>query len=192
MLFALNGLITHQEAERIGLLVNGIEYEIFVPINLTFSPNQSLRIFIHHYLRENEERLYGFSTLDDRELFIFLLNIKGVGPQLALSILSHLDWQKLQVICEKQDSKQLQKIPRIGKVTAEMLIFELNRRKKNWTKGGKAKLEVDQEQAKAVQVLQRLGYGEAEILAILNSSEKEEKMSGNSAEYWIKFFLRRI
>ena len=254
MYLALHGNVVWQEADRLALRVQDVEYEIFVPINRfstaadsrssalsksskgdkpsklakpsklekakshrVLKADQSkgdkpsalskISVYVYRYLRENEEKIFGFPSLDERDLFIFLLTIKGVGPQLALSLLSHLDRNMLQDICEQNDVASLQKIPRIGKVTAEALIFELNRRKKKWKKKSEAQsYEPDEEQIKAMQVLEKLGYTEPEILSFFRSpiqiskqGSRDNNKQPNSdkqqrnflAEDWIKFFLRQ-
>ncbi len=182
----------------------GVIYEVQIPLSVqarlqAAGVGASTELFIYHHITESDQRLFGFLDLQEREFFIALQNIKGLGTALALSILSHLDPAALLDLCSRKDAKGLSKIPRIGKTTAETLIFEINRRREKWEKalqlaaapdGAQVVSDLDEQQDLAVQALLQLGYKESEARkAIAKIAEKQDTTGWGAAE-WIAAALR--
>ena len=107
--------------------VNGVGYEIQAPMTLFYSlPDQgAVSIFTHLAVREDAQQLFGFINEQERHVFRTLIKINGVGPKLALAILSSLDAQRLAQCINNHDIAILTSIPGVGKKTAERLLVEL-------------------------------------------------------------------
>ncbi len=108
--------------------VGGVGYEVFVPLS-TFDAlppeGAACRLLIHDYIREDARTLFGFLTSAEKELFLQLQSVSGVGPKLALSALSAMTVRALRDALIREDARLLARIPGIGKRTAERIIVEL-------------------------------------------------------------------
>lgn len=126
----LSGTVLVKQANTIMLNVNGVGYELTVPLSVIeeTSQGQALELFVHHAQREDGQYLYGFSTLNQRELFRELIRVSGIGPKLAVLILSGFTNEALVQAIREQNSAALIKLPGIGKKTAERLLIELKDR----------------------------------------------------------------
>lgn len=108
--------------------IHGIGYSINIPASVFgLIPGIGEHVEVHtsFIVRENSQALYGFLTSDDRNLFEALLNVSGIGPKLALSIIGHLSAQDLHYAIQNHEIAMISKVPGIGKKTAERLIIEL-------------------------------------------------------------------
>lgn len=108
--------------------VGGVGYEVFVPLS-TFETlprdGQPCRLLVHDYVREDQHVLFGFAAADERDLFLLLQGVSGIGPKTALSALSAMTVRALKTALVDGDAKTIAKIPGLGKRTAERLIVEL-------------------------------------------------------------------
>ena len=122
------GVITHKEEGKIALENNGIGYEINVSNQTlgTFTfENEPVKLYTYLVVREDEMSLYGFSTLEEKDLFLKLITVSGIGPKMALGILSEISISALMSAIASEDVRLLSKIKGIGKKTAERLVLEL-------------------------------------------------------------------
>ena len=128
MIGSLNGLIISKKPSEVLLEVNGIGYEIYIPLSTSFklpSVDQTVQLLTHLIVREDQHTLYGFITEDERKLFRALIKISGVGPKLALTILSGINVEGFIRSVQVQDVDTLVHLPGIGKKTAERLLVEM-------------------------------------------------------------------
>ena len=128
MISFLVGIVEEKEENRIILNVNGVGFELCVSSNTLSSlpmPNESAKVYTYMSVREDDISLYGFSTIEERDLFNKLITVSGIGPKMAISILSGLSLSDLIIAITKEDSKLLSKIKGLGKKTAERLCLEL-------------------------------------------------------------------
>ena len=128
MIGSLNGLIISKKPSEVLLEVNGIGYEVYVPLSTSFklpSVDQTVQLLTHLIVREDQHTLYGFITEDERKLFRALIKISGVGPKLALTILSGINVEGFIRSVQMQDVDTLIHLPGIGKKTAERLLVEM-------------------------------------------------------------------
>ena len=128
MIGSLNGLIISKKPSEVLLEVNGIGYEVHVPLSTSFklpSIDQTVQLLTHLIVREDQHTLYGFITEDERKLFRALIKISGVGPKLALTILSGINVEGFIRSVQMQDVDTLIHLPGIGKKTAERLLVEM-------------------------------------------------------------------
>ena len=128
MIEYLSGKLIHKEPTHILVDVNNVGYGLDIPLNTYHSlpyEGENVNLFVHTYLREDVIKLFGFSTKEERDIFRVLLGISGVGPKLALGILSTYKPSEFASAIEREDYSLLTKIPGIGKKTAERLIVDL-------------------------------------------------------------------
>jgi Holliday junction DNA helicase RuvA len=171
MIGRLTGLIAEKSPPQVLLDVNGVGYEIDVPMSSFYNlPGLGERctLLTHFVVREDAQVLFGFLTHDERSTFRQLVKISGVGPRTALSILSGLSVAELAAAVSRQESGRLIKVPGIGKKTAERLLLEL-KGKLGPDLGLPAAAIASDAQADIVQALLALGYNEREAAAALKA-----------------------
>ncbi len=128
MIGRLAGVLLQKNPPLILLEVHGVGYEVDVPMSTFYdlpALGQPVTLFTHLVVREDAHLLFGFLTESERALFRQLLKISGVGPRLALSVLSGLSVADLTDAVTRRDSARLTRIPGVGKKTAERLLLEL-------------------------------------------------------------------
>ncbi|HVK55404.1 MAG TPA: Holliday junction branch migration protein RuvA [Burkholderiales bacterium] len=128
MIGRLTGILIEKNPPQILVDCRGVGYEVDVPMSTFYNlptPGEGITLHTHLVVREDAHLLYGFGTLDERRVFRLLLKISGVGPKLALSVLSGLSITDLAQAVAEQASGRLTKIPGVGKKTAERLLLEL-------------------------------------------------------------------
>lgn len=127
MIAHLKGKIDRISQNFLDLDVNGIGYGVFMPgrVLKNLKINQDIKLFIYTYVRENEISLYGFDNLLDKEFFKKLISISGIGPKLALAILSVYEPINLAKIILNKNLDSLIKVSGVGSKTAQRIILEL-------------------------------------------------------------------
>ncbi len=132
MIARLTGRIAELKPTEAILDVNGVGYHVIIPFTtyerIMDADKATLQIFTLH--REDQFRLYGFFTEEEKKIFALLLEVSGIGPSVALSILSGIAIPDLLESVKTQNTALLVKIPGIGQSKAEKLVFELNRKSK--------------------------------------------------------------
>ncbi len=167
MIGRLTGILLEKNPPQILLDVQGVAYELDVPMSTFYNlPALHEKVVLHTQLivREDAHLLYGFGTNDERIAFRLLLKISGVGPKLALSVLSGLSLNDLADAVASKEAGRLIKIPGVGKKTAERLLLELQGKfvatgTVSISSGGVARSSV---RADIINALQALGYNEKE------------------------------
>ena len=128
MIEHLSGIVLSRLPHSIILDVNGVGYGIEMPLSALCeapAPGEKLRVWIDTYVREDALKLYGFMTFDDRQAFIMLRSVSGIGPKIALAVLSTLDAPLLRSTIIQNRLQTLESIPGIGRRTAERMVLEL-------------------------------------------------------------------
>jgi Holliday junction DNA helicase RuvA len=131
----LRGTLAEKQPPHLVLDVNGLGYELEVPMTTLYRlppVGETVMLHTHLVVREDAQLLYGFFERRERELFRELIRLNGVGPKLALALMSGLDVDELVRCVQAQDTSALVKIPGVGKKTAERLLVELKDRFKAW------------------------------------------------------------
>lgn len=131
MIGQLRGEIIEKQPPYLLLDVNGVGYEIEAPMSTFYNLQEvgcTAKLFTHLSIRDDAHILFGFSTDNERKLFRYLIKINGVGPKLALSILSAMDIDTFVQCVNQEQVMTLTKIPGVGKKTAERLIIEMRDR----------------------------------------------------------------
>lgn len=128
MIGRLQGKLIEKQPPEILLDVQGVGYELLLPMTSFYNlpeTGQECTLFTHLVVREDAHLLFGFSTKTDRSLFRELIKTNGVGPKLALAILSAMSVHEFAYAIEREELSKLVKIPGVGKKTAERLLVEL-------------------------------------------------------------------
>jgi Holliday junction DNA helicase RuvA len=171
MIGRLTGTVADKQAPDVLIDVNGIGYEVQMPLNCFYElPEEgtTTTVYTHFVVREDAQLLYGFSSKQERSLFRLLIKANGVGPKLALTILSGLTAEQFVQCVEHDDVTTLVKLPGVGKKTAERLLIEMRDRIKDLdvSKEFMPKLSIETSVVKntksefddAVSALMALGY----------------------------------
>lgn len=130
MIGYLRGNVLIKQGNYLILDVNGVGYELAVPVSVSekISQGNEAALFVHHSVREDGHYLFGFDSMQQRIWFRELIRVSGIGPKVALLILSGFSGDGLSRIIREQNTAALIKLPGIGKKTAERLLVELNDR----------------------------------------------------------------
>lgn len=198
MIAYLTGEISHLFADFCFINVGGIGYRVFVPLSTRqqLSVGLNVTLFTSLQVREDAMLLYGFSTQGEYELFIHLTSISGVGPKVALSVLSVMRPDVFCLAISQNDIMALTKIPGIGKKTAERIILEL----KDKIGAGDSLLSVSQADLKivgndqlseAVAALTALGYSRSESMSVLKDIDTNSLTVEQLLKMALKEFARR-
>lgn len=124
----ITGKLIESGPQEVVIDVQGIGYRIFVPVNLLSQLPQvgnSIKLHTSFVIRENFQALYGFLSQSERLLFDTLINLNGVGPKLALSVIGHLPLESLREAVTRKDLTTVSRVPGIGKKMAERMVIEL-------------------------------------------------------------------
>lgn len=155
----------------------GIGYRINFGHPETVKLNQDVQVFTYQHVREDELSLYGFTSMDEQELFLKLISVKGLGPRTAMGMLSKFPYSQIILSIENKDLEFLKKMPGVGNKTASQIILDL-----------KGKLVSDKESGllsnnlkDAIEGLKSLGYKQGEIQSVANNLK--EKPDLTSDEY---------
>ncbi|RLA44361.1 MAG: Holliday junction branch migration protein RuvA [Gammaproteobacteria bacterium] len=135
MIGRIRGTLLEKQAPLLLIDVQGVGYEIQVSLNTFFELpeiDQLVCLYTHFVVREDAQHLYGFGDDSERLLFRELIKISGVGPKLALAILSGMTTQEFVRCVHGNDSATLVRLPGVGKKTAERLLIEMRDRLDNW------------------------------------------------------------
>jgi len=171
MIGSLRGNITHKSATGILLDVGGVGYRVITPLGvLSELPPVGSEAFLYIYthVREDAIHLYGFSSEGEKKVFTTLLGISGIGPKVALSIVSGIPYEEFLSAVEAEDITRLTRIPGLGKKTAQRLVLELR---------GKLPREgiaaADSEFEDALSALINLGYKKVDAAGAIELARKD-------------------
>jgi Holliday junction DNA helicase RuvA len=127
----LRGTIIEKQPSRVVVEVSGVGYDVSVPLSTFFGlgePGSEAALRIHTHVREDALALYGFATILEQVLFERLIGVSGIGPKLALAVLSGIEPPELVRAIERGDVARLTAIPGVGKKTSERIVLELKDR----------------------------------------------------------------
>lgn len=134
MIAMVRGTLIEKGPDSVVLEAGGVGYEISLTataLQALPAVGQELRLYTHHHVREDEQKLYGFISPADRQVFLLLMTVKGVGPKVALAILSNMSGPALAAALLKRDLSALTQLPGVGKKLAERLGVELSDKVRN-------------------------------------------------------------
>ncbi|OTQ72832.1 MULTISPECIES: Holliday junction branch migration protein RuvA [unclassified Gilliamella] len=187
MIGRLRGIIIEKQPPKVLIEVGGVGYEVFMPMTCFYElPDNGKEVIVltHFAVREDAQVLYGFNHEQERELFRELIKVNGVGPKLALAILSGMSAAQFINAVEQGEIKTLVKLPGVGTKTAERLIVEMKDRVKRFGEElsnvnpaidiGDIKKSSNQIESEAVSGLIALGYKPQEASRIISKVIRPE------------------
>ncbi len=169
MIALLTGQLAHRSPDHIIVDVGGVGYRLQIPLS-TFYPlpdEGKVQLQVYTHVKEDAITLFGFSTVAERDLFCLLISVSGVGPKLAITILSHIVPEELAQALSNGDVTRLIAIPGIGKKSAERLVLELQDKATSYALSTaivnpiKTQKTADNQHQDALSALVNLGYKEA-------------------------------
>jgi Holliday junction DNA helicase RuvA len=174
MIGSLTGKIVIKAPPQLLLEVGGVGYELEAPMSTFYglpAVGETTRLLTHLVVREDAQILYGFGSLEERRLFRHLLKVQGVGPRIALAILSGTTVEGFAACVLAGDASALTKIPGVGRKTAERLVIEMRDRlesdQSNPTVA--AEMSVAGQEGEAFSALVALGYKPAEATRLIKA-----------------------
>ena len=141
MIAQMNGILSKSTTQYLIIDISGIGYEVIAPLSTFYAlpeENENVSLHIYTHVREDALMLFGFHTILEKDLFIMLKSVSGIGPKLAINILSGMGTRELLDAMAMGDAPRLQSIPGVGKKTAERIALEL----KDKAAGMREKLEI--------------------------------------------------
>ena len=167
MIAYLRGVLAEKEITRVVVECHGVGYEAAIPLS-TFdrlpAEGAEVKLYTHHEVREDAQLLFGFATKPERDMFRLVTTVSGVGPKLALAVLSGLTVGDLQLAVSQGDAKRLAAVKGIGKKTAARIVVELKDKINPIEALANATAETSQEQGAvlrdAMLALAALGFSE--------------------------------
>ena len=160
----IEGKVTEIESSYITLDNNGIGYLIYVANPYSFELDKEYKVYVYQQVREDEQTLYGFKTFEEKELFLKLINVKGLGCKMALPMLATGSISGIMDAIERENILYLKKFPKIGDKVAKQIILDL-KGKLNTTTSSSSTKDFDE----LIEVLKGLGYKQQDINKILPS-----------------------
>jgi Holliday junction DNA helicase RuvA len=196
MIAFLRGRILDKQPNRVIVDVQGVGYEVHVPLSTYYDVGDAgaeIALRVHTHVREEAFQLYGFLTLLERQVFERLIGISGIGPKLAIAVLSGIDARELVVAVQRGDVARLTGIPGIGKKTAERIVLELKDRLAQLAPAGEAAAAPsagDRLRDDLLSALENLGYHRPSAEKAVDRTLGSE--GGSSFETALKSALREL
>ncbi len=195
MISSLTGILELTEPGSLIVNVNGIGYHVQVPLNAEFDINKSSQtVYTYLYIREDRLALYGFLEKGERDFFKILLDTPGIGPKVAMNIISDMGAERFQYAVLSENLTTISSIPGIGLKSAKKMVLELKEKFKLL----KVNQEIITKEEKkdivyeGIEALKGLGYSEREAKQkILNAMEKIPDYSSMGIEDLIKEALKK-
>ena len=179
----LNGqIVDKHQAGKLVLDVNGVGYDVETSLNTFFqleTNHQAVGLHIHTVVREDALLLYGFLDKQERSLFRALIKVNGVGPKMAMAILSSISPNEFIQCIHQENATLLTKLPGIGKKTAERLVVEMRDSIKQFGEATSGSLQkpvnIMRSQDEAISALEALGYKPQEATKVVNKIDNGSK-----------------
>ena len=192
MIGRIRGILIEISPPLLLVDVNGVGYEINAPMSTIYSIGQLHRevsLVTHFHIREDAQLLYGFLTEQERVLFRQLIRINGVGPKMALAILSGMDVTAFIHCIRQNDASSLVRLPGVGKKTAERLLIEMRDHIVHFEQDGEQIIALDQRATvDAENALVALGYSQAVAAKAVRTVAEAEM----SREQVIRLALQKL
>ena len=164
----IKGIVTDIESTYIVIEHQGLGYMVYTPNPYSFEMNVETTVYLYQYIREDEQTLYGFKTKEEKNLFLSLISVKGLGCKMALPMLATGSIEGIMDAIERENILYLKKFPKIGDKLARQIILDLK---------GKINIEVSEEiindeTEDLIDTLTALGYKSSEIKKVVGNVDK--------------------
>ncbi len=169
MIAQISGNLAHKVPGEVVVDVGGIGYQVFIPLNVFYGLPEighRVNLYIHTHVREDALQLFGFGGLEEKQVFLLLISVAGIGPKLAINILSGIPAVELVHAVKHGDQIRLVSIPGVGKKLAERIILELKDKLITLDSPvvpSAAQTNGSQVMQDAISALVNLGYRKAEV-----------------------------
>ncbi|MEK7333751.1 MAG: Holliday junction branch migration protein RuvA [Candidatus Binatota bacterium] len=179
MIAKINGTLERKVPGEVIINVGGVGYQVFIPLSVFYRLPEvggAVNLYIHTHLREDALQLFGFLEHEEKQVFLFLNSVTGIGPKLAINILSGIPAEELARALKEGDQPRLVSIPGVGKKLAERMIVELRDKFLTMPAEEMGRSDGSQPMRDAISALVNLGYrqGDAEksVREITRNGEK--------------------
>lgn len=184
MIGYLNGEILTSSKDTVIINTNGVGYSVLTPYPYEFKKGQIIELYIYTHVREDQLLLFGFKTSSEKDFFLRLIQVKGVGPKTAIGILAAVDYNKLVEAIEDENVTFLKKLPGIGQKSANQIILDL----KGKISGPNLLSNLTNDLDDAIEALLALGYKESDVKKVAKTLATEDL----SVEDYIKKGLQLL
>lgn len=171
----IKGIIDEVTSSSIVIDNNGIGYNVFVSNPYSFNIGEEYKIYLYNYIREDEYSLYGFKSLEEKDLFLRLINVKGLGPKIALPMLATGSVNGIVDAIDRENIMYLTKFPKVGDKLARQIILDL-----------KGKLNTKEtsvaQNDELIEALVSLGYKNADIKKIISKVDQSATIENQIKE----------
>ena len=190
MIAHLTGKLLEKQTNTAIVDVGGVGYEVTIPLSTFYElgdAGSDVSLRVHTHVREDAIQLFGFKSGRERDLFLRLIGVQGVGPKLAITMLSGMSADEMVIAIRKEDLARLTGIPGVGRKTAERLVVELRDKMEDLgeSKTAAESLPADSVFDDALSALTNLGYQRAAAEKAINQAAKE------GTEITVQKLLRR-
>jgi Holliday junction DNA helicase RuvA len=193
MIARLRGVVAATGKDFVVVQVGGVGFRVFVPqtcLDNLDGLGQEIMLFTHLHVRENELTLYGYVSEEELTLFRLLLGVSGVGPKVALSILSVLPAERLQAAIAQEDVATLARVPGIGPKTAKKLVFDLKDKVAFAGMPAEPLAVLSEADTDLISALTTLGYSVAEVQEAIRSLPREPLPLEERVRLALAYFVR--
>lgn len=182
----IKGIVTEINTNYIVIDNNGIGYLIYTPNPFSFKENEEVKIHVYQNVKEDEISLYGFKKLDEKEMFLKLMTVKGVGPKMTLPMLATGSVSGIVDAIERENILYLKKFPKVGDKVAKQIILDL----KGKLNMSFSDIEIKEDTSdELIEVLLGLGYKMPDIKRVIPNVNKEDEI-GNQVKEALKLMMK--
>lgn len=174
MIAFIKGKVISYNMDSVILENHGIGYRIYMPNPSNLILNEDTLIYTYQQFREDAQILFGFQNLEDHDLFVRLISVKGIGPKIAMNALSAASSASIITAIETGDATALKRLPGIGAKAASQIVLDL---KGKLVESDSQEKAINQNLQDAVEALKSLGYKNNEIQSIMKELNKEKELS---------------
>lgn len=171
----IKGIIDEVTSSSIVIDNNGIGYNVFVSNPYSFNIGEEYKVYLYNYIREDEYSLYGFKSLEEKDMFLRLINVKGLGPKIALPMLATGSVNGIVDAIDRENIMYLTKFPKVGDKLARQIILDL-----------KGKLNTKEtsvaQNDELIEALVSLGYKNADIKKIISKVDQSATIENQIKE----------
>lgn len=172
----IKGMVVGYDGNYIILDNNNIGYSIFVSNPYSFKLNEECKVYLYNHIKEDENSLYGFKSMDEKKLFLKLINVKGIGPKMAMPLFASGNIKGIYDAINSDNVTYLTKFPKIGDKVAKQIILDLK---------GKLTSQTDlfqYDSRELIEVLESLGYKSNDIKKIIDKVDNDLSLENQIKE----------